>query len=892
MNRDIAIIGMSGRFPDAKNTDELLENLKAGKDSIKELSLNRIEQMTISKNGKYKRCGYLDEVDKFDYRFFGISYTEAKSMCPEQRMLLETTYHAIENSGYSPEYFYGSNTSVIAAASSSNYYEHAEEKLPTLYTGNAPEYLAGILGRYFNLKGSAFVVDTSCSSSTTALHIACNELLTGDADQVIVAGAAVQLFPYEDDNIGLNVESPDGRSRAFSNEANGMSRGEIVTTLILKPLTKAVEDKDNIQAVIKGTAVVYNGNQSANIAAPDSGSQADTILKAWKKAGVTAKDISNLEVHGSGTKLGDSLEIEALNTVFKAFTNDVKCCPISSIKTNIGHTLSGSGLAGVTKMILSLKHQYIFPSLHYNTPSELIDFNKASVYVNTALQKWETKDGTIRIGGVTSSGASGTNGHIVLEEYQRTLTNSNATEYYHIPVSAKTKDALQRNLKALSVFISKHPDVNLQHMSYTLTKGRTHYAYRNSYVVNSVSDLENKINTDLKEDNYYHLKPEQHKMVFVFSESQNEINDSLITLLKDKYEIFKSHWEQCEALCKLDTKALKQFAFQLSLYYALESLELTSDNLLPLQFGNSIYDVINEEEPLEDALKEVKNYTTETLDGVDNKANQLVENQSEDGDVTFIDFAGEGLLYPYLDKYNTIENKVSYINFKTDEVEDPMPKLIHLLYARGYNTTTNYTTVANTEGLKIELPTYQFEKERCWLKETYVEENTESVPEVSSVETETLSPVEEKLQTVLNAFLNETNTTLQNVIESEEQHALIEALNKAFFIELKTLETVKTVTELRQLITSNLNTTGKVAMIWKAILGTKDLTFNDSFFDIGGHSIFATQITNLINDEFNINIAFDDVYEYETIAALAKYIDSILWLSKDEKDSTNYEVII
>ncbi len=892
MNRDIAIIGMSGRFPDAKNIEELLENLKAGKDSIKELSSNRMEQMTVSKNRSYKRCGYLEEVDKFDYRFFGISYTEAKAMCPEQRMLLETTYHAIENSGYSPEHFYGSNTSVIAAASSSKYYEHAEEKLPTLYTGNAPEYLAGILGRYFNLKGSVFVVDTSCSSSTTGLHIACNELLTGDAEQVIVAGATVQLFPYEEENIGLNVESPDGRSRAFSNEANGMSRGEVVSTLILKPLAKAVEDKDNVHAIIKGTAVVYNGDQSANIAAPDSDSQADTILKAWKKAGVTAKDISNLEVHGSGTKLGDSLEIEALNTVFKTFTNAIKCCPISSIKTNIGHTLSGSGLAGVTKMILSLKHQYIFPSLHFNTPSELIDFNKASVYVNTELKPWKTKEGVARIGGVTSSGASGTNGHIVLQEYQRTVTSSNTTEYYHIPVSAKTKEALQRNLKALSDFISKTQDVNLQDMSYTLTKGRTHYAYRNSYVVNSVSDLENKINTDLKEDNYYHLKPAQHKMVFVFSESQNEINDSLITLLKDKYEIFKSHWEQCEALYKLDTKALKQFAFQLSLYYVLESLELTSDNLLPLQFGNSIYDVINEEESLEDALKEVKNYTEVILDGVEDKANQLVKNQSEDGDVTFIDFAGEGLLYPYLNKYNTIENKVSYINFKMDEVKDPMPKLIHLLYARGYNATTNYTTVANTEGLKIELPTYQFEKERCWLKETYVEDSTQSILEENTVDKEAQSPVETQLQTVLNTFLNNSNTTLKAVIESEAQHPFIEALNKTFFIELSALETVDTFKDLTEIITTKLTTEAKVAMIWKAILGTKNLTFNDSFFDIGGHSIFATQITNLINDEFNINIAFDDVYEYETIRELAKYIDSILWLSKDEKDSTNYEVII
>jgi acyl transferase domain-containing protein len=892
MNRDIAIIGMSGRFPDAKNIDELLENLKTGKDSIKELSLNRIEQMTISKKKKYKRCGYLDEVDKFDYLFFGISHTEAKAMCPEQRMLLETTYNAIENSGYSPEHFYGSNTAVIAVASSSNYYEHAEEKLPTLYTGNAPEYLAGILGRYFNLKGSVFVVDTSCSSSTTALQIACNELLAGDADQVIVAGATVQLFPYEDDNIGLNVESPDGRSRAFSNEANGMSRGEIVATLILKPLVKAVEDKDNIQAIIKGTAVVYNGNQSANIAAPDSGSQADTILKAWKKAGVTAKDISNIEVHGSGTKLGDSLEIEALNTAFKTFTNEVKFCPISSIKTNIGHTLSGAGLAGVIKMILSLKHQYFFPSLHFNTPSELIDFNKASVYVNTELKHWEVKEGGTRIGGVCSSGASGTNGHIVLQEYQRVLSSSNTTEHYHIPVSAKTKEALQRNLKELSVFISKNPNVNIQDMSYTLTKGRSHYEYRNSYLVNSVSELENKINIDLEEDNYYHLKTENHKLVFVFSESSKNCNDQLIRLLKNKYEVFKSYWEQCEAGCKLETSALKQFAFQLSLYYLIESLELTSENLLTLQFGNSIYDVINGEKSLEDALKEVKSYTTTTIEDVESKANLLVKNQSENSEVTFIDFAGEGLLYPYLNKYNGIENEVSYVSFKTDETEDPLPKLIHLLYARGYNTTSNYTSVENTQGVKIELPTYQFEKDRCWLKETYTEDKEESIFEEHSVETTIESPIEEKLKSILNTFLNDTNTTVKSIIESETQQAFIEALNKAFFIELKGLEIVETYKELTQLITEQLTTEAKVAFIWNAILGTKNLTFNDSFFDIGGHSIFATQITNLINNEFNINIAFDDVYEYETIATLAKYIDSILWISKYEQDSTNYEVII
>ncbi|MCP5045538.1 MAG: polyketide synthase, partial [bacterium] len=323
-----------------------------------------------------------EDVDKFDHEFFNISLAEAQTMEPNQRVLLEVATQIFENAGYSIDAFAGNTTCVYVSEAGNEYYKHADTILPTLITGNAREFLAARIARQFNLRGTAAMVNTSCSSSAVAVHLACNELILQDADIALVCAVNIDLFPFNDNSMNLGLLSPDGKSRAFSARANGMSRGEAAAGVLLKPLDKAIKDNDIIHAVIKGSAINNNANRSASLSAPASYALAEVIKKAWRKAGIDPGDIGFIEAYGSGTELGDSLEIGGLDLAFQDYTDKKKWCPISTIKSNVGHGVFASGMSGLIKTVLSLKHGLIFPTIHFDLPNPLIDFQQSAVYVN------------------------------------------------------------------------------------------------------------------------------------------------------------------------------------------------------------------------------------------------------------------------------------------------------------------------------------------------------------------------------------------------------------------------------------------------------------------------------------------------------------------------------
>jgi acyl transferase domain-containing protein len=531
MNKDIAIIGISGRFPMARNLGELFENLRQGKDCVDDISPQRIIDTALPSNRSLRKCGYLDDIDKFDYKFFGISLAEAKNMCPEQRILMEIAYACMENAGYSPASFSGTDTAVFVSTAFPAYYQHATERTHTLLTGNATEFLAAKIGRFFNLKGTAAVIDTTCSSSLVAIHTACNEMITGDASMALVAGVNLVLFPFSDEPGGLDTEAPNGKSKAFSAEADGMSYGEVAAAVLLKPLDAAIRDKDNIHAIIKGTAANYNGNGSSAITAPDSRTQADVFLKAWKKAGIKATDLSFVEAHGSGTQLGDTLEFEALNLAFREYTTDRHICPISTIKSNMGHGRYVSGLAGLIKTILSLKYKVLFPTIHFKVPNPLLDHENSAVYVNREYTPWETPDKKPRYAGVTSLGWSGTNCHVVLQEGPAPVedrTDASLT-CFHIPLSGKTPESLQQNAAALLAYLGRDKVAALEDISYTLTTGRNHFEYRLSFVASTIDELTKALNQDLKNPHPFD-RGRPKKLIFIFSDSRH-LTDAIIEKL-------------------------------------------------------------------------------------------------------------------------------------------------------------------------------------------------------------------------------------------------------------------------------------------------------------------------------------------------------------------------
>lgn len=888
MNKDIAIIGIAGRFPMAADAAELFENLRQGKDCITSVSRQRITDTALPLNRPFRNGGYLDDVDKFDHTFFGISMAEAKTMCPEQRMLLEMVYTAMENAGYSPASFSGTNTAVFVSTAFSGYYQHAVERSPTLITGNAPEFLAAKVGRYFNLKGNASVIDTTCSSSLVAIHTACNEIMLGDAAMAIVAGVNLQLFPFADEPGGLDTESPEGRSKAFSAEADGMSYGEIAAAILIKPLDQAIQDGDNIQAIIKGTAVNYNGNASSSITAPDSRSQADVLLKAWRKAGISATDLSYIEAHGSGTQLGDSLEFEALNLAFGVYAAGKHSCPISTIKSNMGHGRNVSGLAGLFRTILSLKNKVLFPTIHFKEPSPLLDYENSAVYVNREYRKWETNNNKRRYAGVTSLGWSGTNCHIVLEEAPDTISSpatiagNRVPVKFHIPLSAKTPGILQQHAAALLAYIGKHPAPAIADISHTLTIGRDHYEYRVSHLVATIDELTKALQRDME------MAPPSNKtraplLIAIFSDSQY-LSHEMVESFKEQ-AIFRLAWDACEAIVPLQSTVLCDFTFQYALHRLLTANNIMADHLLPLGIGKVLLQVINAEITLAEGLRLAVDYQPEPILHKEERVKSLLEKLTPAGSCTFFDMACRGALNEYFEEYNALHDDIYFTGARNIiEGLNPVVYLAHILYTRHFNSSPIYPWQHDLPGKKIELPTYQFAKNRCWLSDAPREENKnrEGTPQHRQILKEPSGILDNKLAEIFASVLEVKELSLHDDFfslggDSLKATRVILAINDAFHVALsfEDLFDFPGVALMSAWLQKQLTTVQQIVFVWEVVLQNTHIRPVDDFFELGGHSLLATQMIVLLNKAFNITLNFEDVFRNPSVKELAAYIDSI-----------------
>ena len=362
----------------------------------------------------------LDHPGGFDAAFFGYSPMEAKTIDPQQRILLELAHEALEHAGYDPERYAG-RIGVYGGSALNTYYAHvglhtriAEDYIPTLIA-NDKDFLATRISYKLNLKGPSLTVQTACSTSLVAVHLARQSLLSGETDMALVGAISVRVphragYVYD----GTGVVSPDGRVRAFDARANGTVFGSGGGVLVLKRLADALADGDCIHALIKGSAVNNDGSAKAGYSAPSVAAQADAVVEALANAGVDADAVSYLEAHGSGTPVGDPIEVTALTKAFRAYTQRRGYCALGSVKTNLGHLDAAAGLAGMIKTVLALKHRQIPPSLHFTEPNPEIDFPSTPFYVPTCISEWESEGP--RRAGVMSTGMGGTNAHVVLEE--------------------------------------------------------------------------------------------------------------------------------------------------------------------------------------------------------------------------------------------------------------------------------------------------------------------------------------------------------------------------------------------------------------------------------------------------------------------------------------------
>ncbi|HEX3045792.1 MAG TPA: aminotransferase class III-fold pyridoxal phosphate-dependent enzyme [Bacillota bacterium] len=505
---DIAIIGMAAKLPLVNSITEFWEGLKAGRDFIGFPGTRR--KADIIKYQDYRKldwtrfdffeAAFLNEIDTFDDEFFNISKKEASLMDPYQRLFLETVWHALEDSGYAGKGISGSKTGIyLGYPGDSGYYAMVKELEPDFHLmaapGNLPAIIASRISYILDLKGPSLLVDTSCSSSLVALHLACQALINGECQMAIAGGLNLILNPIYDRNQEKpEILSSSGRARSFDDSADGTGAGEGSVALILKPLSKAMVDGDQIHAVIKGSAVNQDGS-SIGITAPNALAQKEVIMAAWEKANIDPETITYIEAHGTGTKLGDPIEIRGITEAFRNFTAQKQFCAIGAIKSNIGHLDSAAGIVGLLKAVLCLKYRQIPPIAHFTTPNQKIDFADSPVYINPEPMDWQTKEDQPRRCGVSSFGLSGTNCHVVLEEAPRQEKQEvwDKNSYHILCLAAKTEDALKRLVESYREFFKTASPDDIGDICYSANTGRRHENHRIAIVGNSLSDFLDKM---------------------------------------------------------------------------------------------------------------------------------------------------------------------------------------------------------------------------------------------------------------------------------------------------------------------------------------------------------------------------------------------------------------
>ncbi|CAM2010379.1 polyketide synthase [Acanthopleuribacter pedis] len=499
-----AVVGMACRFPGANDIEQFWQNLRVGIDSVTEVPSQRWDwRRFYDPNGRRKAGtvskwqGLVNGVDHFDYKFFGISAVEARRMDPMQRLILEVAWHAVEHAGYRPSDFTNSSTGVYMGLIANEYpnYLRGTDAFWDAHTGtgNALSLVANRISYLFNWQGPSMVVDTACSSSLVAVDLACNALREGLISTALVGGVNLILEP--DNTIRFSqggMLSPQGRCQTFDDEADGYVRGEGAGALVIKPLERAIEDGDTIWCVIKGTAVNHDGHQKVGLTAPSPLAQQNVIRKAYNRAGVTPDTIDYIEAHGTGTSLGDPIEIRALAEVFRR-ESSWGSTAIGSVKSNIGHLEPAAGVAGIIKVALALTNGEIPPTLHVRNPNRHISFEETPFYINDRARMWRKKAHPRRAG-VSSFGFGGTNAHLIIEEAPDALPpEKTASEYHVLTLSAKEVEPLRDMLRAWNHALDQNNLCHLADLCYTANIGRELFEHRVALVVNSIDQLSDKL---------------------------------------------------------------------------------------------------------------------------------------------------------------------------------------------------------------------------------------------------------------------------------------------------------------------------------------------------------------------------------------------------------------
>jgi acyl transferase domain-containing protein len=564
----IAVVGMACRLPGAPSLEAYWELLCKGVDAISEVpaarwSVDEFRNADPSAQGRThaRWGGFIDHIDQFDAAFFGISPREVQAVSPQQRLLLEVCWHAVENAGmamsdlsakHAPA---GRGTGVFVGVASFDYYDRAVQDPDRMdgysLTGNAYSVTANRLSYVFDLNGPSIAVDTACSSSLVAIHLACQSLANGECSVALAGGAQIMLSPWI--NIAASKGeflAPDGRCKSFDERANGYVRGEGLGMVVLKRLEDAQRDGDPIWAVIHGSAVNQDG-RSNGLTAPNPAAQIEVVGLALERAGIAPSQLGYIEAHGTGTKLGDPIELNALG---RLLGQREQPCFVGSVKTNFGHLEAAAGVAGFIKAVLCVNRGAIVPNLHFERPNPLIDFDRLPLTVPTRLQDWPA--GLPRYAGVSSFGFGGTNAHVIVGMAPESPApdKAGAPQPALLCLSARTRPSLERLLADYAALVQSHPDTAPGSLAAAVARGRVAFRERCAVVLGAHADKAVALTRAAAQWRAAGAAPtagsaRRPRIAFVFT-GQGSQYPGMGRALWEHFEVFRDTWHQADALLR------------------------------------------------------------------------------------------------------------------------------------------------------------------------------------------------------------------------------------------------------------------------------------------------------------------------------------------------------
>lgn len=825
---DIAVIGMSGRFPDANNLEEFWTNLINGKHSIKKLPEDRIHELKLMFGNKtvndFINEGYLDNILQFEPEIFNISCEEAKYIDPQQRLLLELVEETILDAGYNPGQLPTKSVGVFIAENENQYSNIFQDSTAFSNVNNVNASNAGRVAYTFDFHGPVLSIGTACSSSLVAVHIACQNILLREIEYAIVGGVRMMFLPPREGQVKDNPLVSESRLvRAFDANADGTIGGEGGGVLLLKQAKEALKDGDVIHAIIKGSAVNNDGFRSNGMNAPSEDGQAEVISKAFEKSRIEPLSISYIETHGTGTKIGDPIEIAGISQSLKKLGYANQSIPIGSLKSNIGHLDVASGIASMIKTILILKEGKIPASINYKKANPLIDFEKSPVYVNTQLRDWNLVEP--KRAGVSSLSFIGTNAHIILENVPKRrsqVDDKPSKEKLELLVfSARTKKSLTENMLKLKHYIQRNPDINISDIAYTLNAGRRTFNYKVILSACSTKDLLDKLNRNeykiINVNNKIELSP-----IFVIPDFLTD--EFTIPIPMEDERVGKYLQELYQEWG--DTDNIPAHIFACLAYFSYFNDILQRYGVKPktyLGFGSGYHlaELFNGEISLQECIHKIVDYIPINKQLETNRLKELYQ--------SIIDYGVN--LFVFINPSRKLELESSRLLSSIDNISMWSVEENDGHFYDGLKSLVKQGLVINwgkvykgQNRLRLSLPTYHFDRKPYYLSKT----------------------------------INNTN-------------------NNTWFVD--TLEEERVINNEKEIKERITNLISNISL-------DKELNLNSNLLDAGINSIMIIHFIGKVKDEYGVNIPIELFFEEKTVNELIKSIVGIILNTSTQEEIT------